>query len=201
MIPTLNKAQDFSSIEFFSAPFPYFFSPTALTEETSSSVLAWLENCTSWKLTETDFYEQHEFSFWDVELPAHLSFLKKLDFFNTLRTRMEELFGVRLQQRLDFTAHRLVPGQRIRLHNDYIPGCETHRLLIQLNREWTDENGGMLMFFNSSDPTDVHRIFHPTHNSAVGFAISMDSNHAVSTIHGGERFTLVYSFYAEQGHA
>jgi Rps23 Pro-64 3,4-dihydroxylase Tpa1-like proline 4-hydroxylase len=200
MIATTDKAQDFSSIEFFSSPFPYFFSPVALTEETSLLVLEWLENCTSWKLTETDFYEQHEFSFWDVELPAPLLFLKELDFLNTLKTGMEELFGVCLQQRLDFTAHRLVPGQRIRLHNDYIPGCETHRLLIQLNRGWADENGGMLMFFNSPDPADVHRIFGPTHNSAVGFAISPDSNHAVSTIHSGERFTLVYSFYAEATH-
>ncbi|HEV2912605.1 MAG TPA: cyclophane-containing peptide 2OG-Fe(II) oxygenase YhhC [Pyrinomonadaceae bacterium] len=200
MIATPDKAQDFSSIEFFSVPFPYFFSPAALTEETSLLVLEWLENCTSWKLKETDFYEQHEFSFWDVELPARLSFLKGVDFLNTLKKGVEELFGVRLQKRLDFTAHKLVQGQRIRLHNDYIPGCESHRLLVQLNRGWTDENGGMLMFFNSSDPTDIHKIFYPLHNSAVGFAISADSNHAVSTIYGGERFTLVYSFYAEEEH-
>lgn len=200
MIATPDKAQDFSSVEFFSAPFPYFFSPAALTEQTSSLVLEWLESCTSWNLTETDFYEQHEFSFWDVELPAHLSFLKEQAFLDTIREGMEGLFEVRLQQRLDFTAHRLVPGQRIRLHNDYIPGCETHRLLIQLNRGWADDNGGILMFFNSSDPTDVHKIFYPIHNSAVGFAISANSNHAVSTIYGGERFTLVYSFYAEEEH-
>jgi Rps23 Pro-64 3,4-dihydroxylase Tpa1-like proline 4-hydroxylase len=200
MIATPDKAQDFSSIEFFSAPFPYFFSPAALTEEASSSVLEWLENCTSWKLTETDFYEQHEFSFSDVELPAHLSFLMEPAFLGMLKVRMEELFEVHLQQRLDFTAHKLLPGQRIRIHNDYISGCETHRLLIQLNRGWTEENGGMLMFFHSPNPADVHQIFRPTHNSAVGFAISPDSNHAVSTIHSGERFTLVYSFYAEAGH-
>lgn len=195
-----GKWQEFSSIEFFSKPFPYFSSPVALTEGVASSVLKWLEGCTSWKLTETEFYEQHEFSFWDVEVPAHLSFLKESSFLGMLKAEMEELFEVRLQQRLDFTAHKLLPGQRIRIHNDYIPGCETHRLLIQLNRGWTDENGGMLMFFNSPDPSDVHQIFRPTHNSAVGFAISPNSNHAVSTIHSGERFTIVYSFYAEAAH-
>lgn len=200
MIITPDKAHDFSLIELFSVPFPYFFSPAALTEEASSLVLEWLEDCTSWKLKETDFYEQHEFSFWDVEVPAHLSFLKESSFLGMLKAWMEELFEVRLQQRLDYTAHKLIPGQRIRIHNDYIPRCETHRLLIQLNRGWTEENGGMLMFFNSPDPADVHRIFGPTHNSAVGFAISPDSNHAVSTIHSGERFTLVYSFYAEAAH-
>jgi Rps23 Pro-64 3,4-dihydroxylase Tpa1-like proline 4-hydroxylase len=193
-----SRYQKFSSIEFFSTPFPYFTSPVALTEEAASSVLMWLESCTAWRLTETEFYEQHEFSFWDVEVPTQLSFLKEPSFLDMLRAEMEQLFKIRLQQRLDATAHRLIPGQRIRIHNDYISGCETHRLLIQLNRGWTEENGGMLMFFNSPDAADVHRIFSPTHNSAVGFAISMDSNHAVSTIHGGERFTLVYSFYAEE---
>jgi hypothetical protein len=58
--------------------------------------------------------------------------------------------------------------------------------------------GGFLLFFNRADPADVHRIFLPIHNSLVGFAISPDSNHAVSTIHDGERFTLVYSFYGNE---
>jgi hypothetical protein len=42
-------------------------------------------------------------------------------------------------------------------------------------------------------------VFSPVHDSVVGFAISEDSNHAVSTTHGGERFTLVFSFYASAG--
>ncbi len=74
-------------------------------------------------------------------------------------------------------------------------GEATHRVLVQLNRGWRDDQGGFLMFFNSGDPADVHRVFSPTHDSVVGFAISEDSHHAVSTIHGGERFTLVFSFY------
>ena len=68
-------------------------------------------------------------------------------------------------------------------------------MLVQLNRGWREDQGGFLMFFNSHDPSDVHRLFSPTHNSVVGFAISESSNHAVSTTHGGERFTLVFSFY------
>ena len=108
---------------------------------------------------------------------------------------VQDAFEVVLSDRIDVTAHKLLPGQRIRLHNDYIPGAETHRVLVQLNRGWEDENGGLLMFFNSSDPADIHRILRPSHNSCVAFEISPDSNHAVTTIHGGERFTLVYSFY------
>ena len=106
------------------------------------------------------------------------------------------MFSARLSEKIDCTVHKLVPGQRIRIHNDFIPGEETHRLLIQLNRGWHDDQGGFLMLFNSADPSDVHRVLSPSHDSVVGFAISESSNHAVSTIHGGERFTLVFSFYA-----
>ena len=95
----------------------------------------------------------------------------------------------------DIAEKSVKPGQRIRLHNDFIAGAETHRLMIQLNQGWKDENGGFLLFFNSADASDLHKVFRPVHNSAVGFAISPESYHAVSTLHAGERFTLVYSFY------
>jgi hypothetical protein len=54
------------------------------------------------------------------------------------------------------------------------------------------------LFFNSPEPTDVHKVFRPANNSAVAFAISHDSYHAVTTIRGSERYTLVYSFYANR---
>ncbi len=98
---------------------------------------------------------------------------------------------------MDVTVHKLVKSQRIRIHNDYIPGQETHRLLIQLNRGWTDEQGGMLMLFGSPRPEDVRRIVSPIHGTSLGFAISSDSHHAVSAVYSGERHTLVYSFYAK----
>jgi hypothetical protein len=197
---TPDTQPDLSAVEIFSDPFPHFFSPAALIGDASLLVLEWFEASAPWRLVESDFYEQYEFSFWDVGVPSHLSFLKDQPFLNALKVKMEEVFVTRLKESIDITAHQLIPGQRIRIHNDYIPERETHRLLIQLNRGWADENGGLLLFFNSPNPADVHQIFRPTHNSAVGFAISPNSNHAVSIIHSGERFTLVYSFYAEAAH-
>jgi Rps23 Pro-64 3,4-dihydroxylase Tpa1-like proline 4-hydroxylase len=181
--------------EVFSMPFPYFVCNQAVSPQLSSELLIWLENKAPWSLVETDFYEQYEFSFFDIQLPSEISFLTSPEFLFQVKSRVENLFSVKFDARIDFTAHKLVSGQRIRIHNDYIPNCETHRLLIQLNKGWEDENGGMLMFFNSSNPSDIHKIFRPVHNSSVGFAISPDSHHAVSTIHKGERFTLIYSFY------
>ena len=192
---TTTHQLDLSVTQSFTAPFPYFVAPRAFDEDVSTALLEWLERDAPWKLVEADFYEQYEFDFLDAELPAHLSFLKERAFTKHVKGRLEDLFAVALEDHVDLTAHKLVAGQRIRVHDDYIPGRETHRLLIQLNRGWRDDDGGLLLFFNSPDSADVHKVFRPTHNSAVGFAISPASHHAVSTIHGGERFTLVYSFY------
>jgi Rps23 Pro-64 3,4-dihydroxylase Tpa1-like proline 4-hydroxylase len=191
----IPKELQLSSVETFSRPFPYFHSPQAFTKDVSQEILNWLEFEAPWKLVETKFYEQYELSAADVELPACLSFLRKDFFLSELKVSIENLFRATLRSRIDLTAHKLVPGQRIRIHNDFIPGKETHRILIQLNRYWTDEDGGFLLLFNSSDPSDVHKILRPSHNSVVGLAITPNSHHAVSTIHHGERFTLVYSFY------
>lgn len=188
----------FSPFEIFTEPFPYAVSACSFDDGVSADILAWLESQAPWKLVETDFYEQFEFSFVDAVLPARLTFLREQTFIDSLATEIQNLFGVSLSGRVDATAHRLLPGQRIRIHNDFIPEAETHRLLIQLNRGWEDGDGGYLLFFNSPDPVDVHKVFRPVHNSAVAFAISPDSHHAVTTVHGGERYTLVYSFYAEK---
>ncbi|MEN3331679.1 MAG: hypothetical protein V7641_1044 [Blastocatellia bacterium] len=188
------------SCECFFEPFQYFVSPEGFDQEVSLEILEWLESAAPWKLVETDFYEQYEFNFLDARLPPHLAFLQEESFLAEVRTKAAMIFRTKLSERIDFNAHKLVAGQRIRLHNDSIPGQETHRLLIQFNRGWDDEQGGLLIFFNSAKPADVHKVFRPFHNSAVGFAISPNSNHAVSTIHSGERFTLVFSFYERNGH-
>lgn len=187
----------FSPFEVFSEPFAYAVSPRAFNEDISFDILKWFETEAPWKLVETDFYEQFEFSFTDANTPERLAFLRRRMFLDDLKIEVQKQLGISLEGRVEATAHRLVAGQRIRIHNDYLPGGETHRLLIQLNRGWRDEHGGFLLLFNSPDPTDVHKVFRPVHNSAVAFAISPDSNHAVTTIHKSERYTLVYSFYAE----
>jgi Rps23 Pro-64 3,4-dihydroxylase Tpa1-like proline 4-hydroxylase len=184
-----------TSLEIFAEPFPYFTAAEGFGEGVSSAILDWLETEAPWELVETDFYEQYELSLLSAPTPPHLEFLTGRLFLEDLRSKVERIFGSKLQDRIDCTVHKLIPGQRIRIHNDFIPGEETHRVLVQLNRGWHDDQGGFLMLFNSQDPSDVHRVFSPVHDSVVGFAISEDSHHAVSTIHGGERFTLVFSFY------
>ena len=193
---TEKQAINFAGLEVQTKPFDYFILPNAFRENEGFSILEWLETSAPWKLVEANFYTQYEFDLKDVLLPPDIEFLYQRNFLNYLIKQFEQVFSVTLAKHVDVTAHKLIKGHRIRLHNDFISGQETHRMLIQLNRNWTDENGGFLIFFNSIDSRDIHRIIRPIHNSSAGFAISPKSNHAVSTIHSGERYTLVYSFYA-----
>lgn len=177
-------------------PFHYFLSTRCLLPEIEAALLDWFEDDAPWRLVEADFYEQYEFDLRDAHLPEPLSALVTSDMLDRLRRRMEDALGDALGPEIQAVAHRLDPGQRIAIHNDMRPGGETHRLTVQLNRGLCDEDGGFFMLFNSDDPGDVHRILRPVSASAIGFAIGEDSHHAVSRLHGGTRFTLVYSFHA-----
>lgn len=180
------------------APFRYGLIAGCLEQSVANAMLQWFEDSAPWKLRVADFYEQHEFSFNDVVLPEALAEAFSPNQLEELRRHMEERFDVELSARIDITAHRLTHGQRIRIHNDFIPGEESHRLLIQLNRGWEDANGGLLVFFNSKDPADVHRVLRPLHNTGVVFEISESSLHAVTPIQAGDRYTLVLSFFPVQ---
>ena len=175
-------------------PFPYALFDSVFPFATVDSLLKWLENTELWKFVKTEFYEQYEFGLDHVPLPLIAQFLIDPAFKSVLRDRMEELFEVPLSPCVGVLAHKLVSGQRIGMHNDMRCGGESHRLTVQLNRGLTEGDGGYFMLFNSSDVWDIHRILKPVHNSALAFAISEKSHHAVTVQHRATRFTLVFSF-------
>ena len=177
-------------------PFPHFHSSQALDVDVATQLLQWLETVAPWELVESDFYEQYEFNLKKVEIPNHLSFLIDCSFASSAQDLMINTFNVALENNVEIVAHKLVPGQSIRIHNDYIEGAETHRLVIHLNSGWQNTKGGLLVIFASSDPEDICRVFTPLHNSAVGFAILENSHHAVSKICCDARYSLVFSFRA-----
>jgi Rps23 Pro-64 3,4-dihydroxylase Tpa1-like proline 4-hydroxylase len=176
------------------APFPHTTHPSPLAEEMCEAALSWMESAAPWRLRVASFYEQWELHLDSEALPFRLRPLLATETVEQLgRSMFQPLAAPRLRL-AEVTAHKLLPGQTIRVHNDYLEQGETHRLLVQLNRGWTDEQGGLLMLFGSASPEDVQRILRPTHKSATAFGISPQSFHAVSTIRTGERYTLVYSF-------
>ena len=186
-------------VNIHSVPFRYFLARRCLARGIEQAVLDWFETDAPWRLVETDFYEQFELSMLDTALPATVCPLTATESVATIRRQMAAIFDVAFDDRTTLVAHKLMPGQRIAIHNDYLAGEETHRLIIQLNRGLRDEDGGLVMLFNSFDPNDIHRIIRPINGSAMGFEIGKNSNHAVSRLYGEERYTLVYSFCARLG--
>ena len=189
---------ELGSIEHDTQPFEHFMGH-GVQSDAGHEWLDWLETDAPWELTTTDFYEQYEFSLLHASLAPVVQYLACPESLTSLRHRMARHFRHPLSERVDVTAHKLVPNQTIRIHNDFIPGGESHRLLLQLNRGWEPEHGGYLMFFSGPEPETVTKVMEPRHGSVQAFAISPRSYHAVSTVHGGERFTVVYSFHSEPG--
>lgn len=178
-------------------PFRYATLTGCFTPQAGEHVLRWFEHDAPWTSKQTDFYEQYEFSCWDSSSPV-ASYLTRRDVLDAVNTAMAEMFGCEFESDVSVVCHKLVRGHRIGIHNDYLVEGETHRLTIQLNRGLADSDGGFLMLFNSGDPSDVHRVLRPRHLSALAFEISPDSFHAVSEMHGGARYTIIYSLRARR---
>jgi Rps23 Pro-64 3,4-dihydroxylase Tpa1-like proline 4-hydroxylase len=193
MSPTLMGA------EVRTFPFAHATHTAPLPDYLCETALAWMETTARWRLRVASFYEQWELHLDPQALPANLPPLLAGETVDALQSLMlTPIAGVALKL-TEVTAHKLVPGQTIRVHNDHRPQGESHRLVIQLNRGWADEQGGLLLLFGSAASDDVRRILRPSHGSAMAFAISPRSFHAVSTIQRGERYTLVYSFQPAHG--
>ena len=83
--------------------------------------------------------------------------------------------------------------------DDYLENGETHRLVVQLNRGWTAGDGGYFLLFGDDTPEDLRVVLAPMSRQALLFEISHRSHHAVSKVVRGERYSIVYSFYAISG--
>ena len=181
-------------IDVRSAPFPHAVTTSLLSPVFADQLLEWLEADAPWTLRVESFYEQDECALSLASLPPHLRQLLDPENIRAFADTMFAPIGAENLHFVEATAHKLSGGQSIRIHNDYLEGEETHRLLVQLNRGWPDENGGFLMFFSSPSADDVARIVRPLHGCAIAFEISPASYHAVSPAKLGERYTLVFTF-------
>ncbi|WP_375459852.1 cyclophane-containing peptide 2OG-Fe(II) oxygenase YhhC [uncultured Enterovirga sp.] len=183
-----------TSVPARAVPFPHSVSGEVMRTSLAKAVLEWFETEAPWRLRSESFYEQYELNLHQAELPSSVAFLVSPEFVGELAARMLLPLTSDPLLLVEANAHKLLPGQTIKIHNDYIDGEESHRILVQVNREWSDANGGLLMFFSGPAAGDVARVIRPLHRSGTAFEISPRSFHAVSTIHAGERYTVVYSF-------
>lgn len=187
---------DLAAFQRIDQPFPHAIAPAVLPHDLALALHAWLLGTDRWHLTTEDFYSQYEFSLLADPLPQHLQALLAPDTLAAVTQHLGRVFGHSEFQLVDVTAHRLVAGQRIALHDDYLGPEETHRLVLHLNPAWQDSHGGYLMLFASSDAADVTHVIRPAFNSGFAFEISAASHHAVSEVHGMDRYSLVFTFQA-----
>ncbi len=177
-------------------PFPHLLIESFFSQQIELDLLNWFNSTNNWKIITTDFYEQYEFSLLDFKPPIELNGLTDDSWIDEIRGLFKKHFNVLKLSLADITAHKHTSGQSIGIHNDFIDGEESHRLVIQINSNWVKENGGFQMLFNSDKAEDVAKVIRPLSNSAMGFEISQLSHHAVSQVIDFNRFSLVYTFKA-----
>jgi Rps23 Pro-64 3,4-dihydroxylase Tpa1-like proline 4-hydroxylase len=185
---------DLSSFHAEYSPFPHLSCTEVLKDNLETKLYFWFKHTDKWDLTEEEFYTQYEFVLTKAELPEDLKCLISDDTIETIKSTFKNAFKSNSLKTVSIVAHKLIDGHKIGVHNDYINGEETHRLVIQINPDWKIENGGFLMLFNSANSEDVSKIVKPLNNSAFGFEISNKSYHAVSTVRNFSRYSIIYTF-------
>jgi len=189
-----QEVLNLSSAVVYNTPYPHFSCTSVLSNGFEHTIYDWFQKTQEWHLVETDFYEQYEFSLFSISLPNNVKCLVEPQFLDSIKAKFTEAFHVSGFELVDVVAHKLVNSQHIGVHNDYINGDETHRLVLHFNPDWKDDNGGYLLLFNSSNSDDISKVVSPLNNSAFSFEISKQSHHAVSKIYNFIRYTIVYTF-------
>ena len=80
-------------------PFPYFLSDKCLPQALEAALLNWFETEAPWRLVETDFYEQYEFSLLGVPLPSRLEAIASPSFLQAYVRAVEEASAALAERR------------------------------------------------------------------------------------------------------
>jgi 2OG-Fe(II) oxygenase superfamily len=166
-------------------PFPFFHWTSAFSLELCDAFEKTFSPAGGWQHRDAAFYQC---SLRDVtgEIPADIRL--------GVVARMREITGLPLVDRVEITAQRMMPGQRIGVHSDRpLAGFEFVRLVVQLNRQWQPDHGGVLELFAQPDNAPVYRV-NPGYNEAFGFLLHVDSHHAVTEVTQPRR-TVVFNFW------
>ena len=166
-------------------PFPFFYDDAAFSEAQCAALESLFLQEAEWQHRDGAFYRC---SLRDVtkNIPATFQ-MEVLD-------KMREITGLPLVNRVLVTAQRMLPGQIIGIHSDRpLLGYEIARLVVQLNKEWQVEHGGVLQLF-TSPKSEVAVSINPEYNKAFGFVLNINSYHGVTEV-TQPRQTVVFNFW------
>lgn len=168
-----------------SIPFPFFYVNPAFSEEQCAALEGLFLQDGEWQDRDGAFYRC---SLWDVTGHIPVSFLTEL------LGRMRQITGLPLINHVVVTAQRMLPGQVIGIHSDRpLLGYELVRLVVQLNKQWQAEHGGVLELFSSPESKAVFKL-NPEYNKAFGFLLHASSYHGVTEV-TQPRQTVVFNFW------
>lgn len=167
------------------SPFPFFLVKPAFSVEQCVMLERVFSQAGEWQHRDGAFYRC---SLRDVTEAIPAAFRTKVI------SRMREITGLPLVDQLVVTAQRMMPGQFIGMHSDRpLLGYEIARLVVQLNKQWQPDHGGVLELFVASDSEAVFRVS-PGYNEAFGFLLHVDSHHGVTEA-TQPRQSIVFNFW------
>lgn len=115
-------------------------------------------------------------------------------FHSQVLARMRAITGLPLVNQFMVTAQRMLPGHVIGIHSDRpLLGYEIARLVVQLNKHWQAEHGGVLELFASPEGNAAFTL-NPDYNKAFGFVLHAASYHGVTEV-TQPRQTVVFNFW------
>ncbi|MDD5392098.1 MAG: 2OG-Fe(II) oxygenase family protein [Thiothrix sp.] len=166
-------------------PFPFFAVDAAFSEEQCAALEQLFVQDGEWQHRDGAFYRC---SLCDVTAAIPATFHAEV------LARMREITGLPLVNRFLVTAQRMLPGHVIGIHSDRpLLGYEIARLVVQLNKHWQAEHGGLLELFASLEGKAVCSVA-PEYNKAFGFLLHAESYHGVTEV-TQPRQTLVFNFW------
>ena len=177
-------------IESFKTPYKSFICSDFFSELKIEYVKEFMYQISEWKFHKEAFFEQYEYKV------NHKNELFFQEIGLEIKSLLEHEFNVELSDDFAIVFHKLTPGQRISIHNDCpILGYETHRLVLNLNDEYEDNNGGHFYICSERNSESIFKILRPIVNSGFGFEASKNSYHAIGKVLCRDRYSLVFSFY------
>ncbi len=166
-------------------PFPFFAVDATFSEEQCAALEQLFVQESEWQHRDGAFYRCSLRDVTDA-IPA--------TFHAEILARMREITGLPLVNRFMVTAQRMLPGHVIGIHSDRpLLGYEIARLVVQLNKGWQAEHGGVLELFATPDGEAVFCV-NPEYNKAFGFLLHSESYHGVTAV-TQPRQTVVFNFW------
>jgi len=166
-------------------PFPFFAVDATFSEAQCTMLEQLFGQDSEWQHRDGAFYRC---ALRDVTAAIPLAFHTEV------LASMRAITGLPLVNQFMVTAQRMLPGHVIGIHSDRsLLGYEIARLVVQLNKHWQAEHGGVLELFASPEGEAVFKV-NPEYNKAFGFVLHAESYHGVTEV-TQPRNTVVFNFW------